>query len=517
MRLVSRLLFAITTTVLLAFGIGIMVAIFVLITSNMSLQDVINQVFAFEDVASSLSRIVLLIGIVAIPALVALWPVIYRLVRNILARNGDEDELEVNLENTVSYNSEHSFTAPTRENTAEHILELEETKRAMINLLEDIDAEKAVSEQAKARDEAIIASIGEGLVVADLDRRILLVNRAVEQMSGFSEKELIGKIWPEIMRPNDGDGNLIPADKLVMRRTIKEGVTVTSSYFYTRKDNTIFPIAITASPVVINGKTMGGVVVFRDITREKEIDRGKSEFVSLAAHQLRAPATIINWYVELLVDEEAGKLNAKQKDYLATIYRASRELSELVSALLNISRIELGTFVFQPRMTDIQALYSSVVEDFKRIIDEKELHLEDPAKNIGTIFIDHDLIRIVLQNFISNAVKYTPAGGSIHTTISIVKVGGSLSGRGIQHDSFVMSVKDTGMGIPENEKSSIFTKFFRASNVKKEDEEGSGLGLYIVKSFVEHAGGSVYFESEQDKGTTFYAIVPLPNIPATTK
>ncbi len=242
------------------------------------------------------------------------------------------------------------------------------------------------------------------------------------------------------------------------------------------------------------------LLLVEDITKEKQIDKAKTEFVSLASHQLRTPLSTVNWYTEMLLAGYTGEINEKQKKYLDEIYRGNQRMVELVNALLNVSRLELGTFVVEPEPTDIVVLAKSAIDEQKNVIDQKKLKFSDHfANDVPKINVDPKLLHMVFQNLLSNAVKYTLEGGSIEFGISLDKEKRYVNIR----------VADTGYGIPKNQQDKIFTKLFRADNVRKKDTEGTGLGLYIVKSIIEHTEGTIRFESEENKGTTFYISLPI--------
>ena len=385
----------------------------------------------------------------------------------------------------------------------QNVTELEDAKKATLNLLEDLEKSKAEVEQAKAKDEAILANIGDGLAFTDLEKRVLLVNRAAENMLGWKEQELLGKLWVDIVRPKDDNGKELPPDRFLLNKVMSSSTTTTTtttdSYNYTKKDGGIFPVAVTASKVSIQGEPIGAIVVFRDITKDKEVDRAKTEFISLASHQLRTPLSTIRWYTEVLLSEDLGKANPKQVKYIDEIYRADLRMIELVGALLNISRIELGTFIVEPQPTDIIKLAQDTIKDLKPKILGKKLNIKEQyGPDIPVMNIDPKLMRMVIENLLSNAVKYTPEKGQVD--ISIQKNANDL----------LITVKDTGYGIPPEQQDKIFTKLFRADNIRDKETDGTGLGLYLVKSIIDHSDGKVWFESEENKGTTFYVSLP-PN------
>jgi len=279
--------------------------------------------------------------------------------------------------------------------------------------------------------------------------------------------------------------------------------TLQKPYYYTKRDGEKFPVSISVTPVIMNGKIVGAINVFRDITHEKEIDKAKTEFVSLASHQLRTPLSAINWYTEMLLAGDAGKISKDQKQYLEEVYKSNKRMVELVNSLLNVSRIDLGTFAIVPEPVNLAEVSKSILTELTPMVKTKKMKIEENYdKSIKKISVDQKLTRIIFQNLISNAVKYTPEGGKV--SVSIEK----------QDKNALIKVQDTGYGIPKKDQARIFEKLFRADNVREKETDGTGLGLYIVKSILEQSGGKISFESEENKGTTFYVTIPLSGMKA---
>lgn len=243
------------------------------------------------------------------------------------------------------------------------------------------------------------------------------------------------------------------------------------------------------------GKPVKLIGVNWDITKEKEVDKAKSEFVSLASHQLKTPLSSIRWNTEMLVAGDAGKMNKEQMDMVTEISDVNQHMIDLVNMLLNVSRIELGTFMIEPEPTDLGKLAKSVIRELKPMIKAKKLKVQvEVADDIDLIKVDPKLLRIVFQNLVSNAIKYTPEKGKV--ALSIYKKARRI----------FIEVADTGIGIPKKEQKRMFTKLFRAQNAR--DIDGTGLGLYIVKSILDHSGGTITFDSKENKGTTFVVSIP---------
>ncbi|MBI3589208.1 MAG: PAS domain-containing protein [Candidatus Liptonbacteria bacterium] len=371
------------------------------------------------------------------------------------------------------------------------------------------DITSIVEEKEKYR--ALLMGIGEGVIATNHEGKVVMVNPSAQDMLGVKDTELVGKALTACVMMVDEKGNSVPSEQHPIRLALSLGEKLTTTtYSFIRKNKTKFPVALTATPVILENKLLGAILVFRDITREKEIDRMKTEFVSLASHQLRTPLTSIGWYVEMLQSGDAGVLNDKQKKFLSEVYTGNKRMVTLVNALLNVSRLELGIFTVEPELTNVVELVQSVIDEQKQQINERRIRFSTAfEKDLPLIQADPKLLRMVVQNILSNAVKYTPEKGTINLGLRLIKRGAFVDKQKVNEDSIAIVVSDTGLGIPKNQQNQIFTKLFRADNVREKDTDGTGLGLYIVKSIVDHAGGKIWFESEENKGTTFYVILPI--------
>ncbi len=371
----------------------------------------------------------------------------------------------------------------------------------------------------KAKDEAILSSIGDGVIAVNEEGKVLFINQAAQNILDLPNENITGQPIYNSIEMVDEHGESIELDKRPFEHALKTGETITATsaltrYYYVRPDGTKFPVSFTTTPIKIEGKIVGAIEVFRDATKEKEIDHAKSEFVSLASHQLRTPLSTIGWYTEMLMAGDAGSVNDEQKGYLEEIYHGNRRMVELVNALLNVSRIELGTFMLTPEPVNFVELTKSVIAEVHPQVIRNGLNIkENYEENLPLIPADSKLTRIILQNLVTNAVKYTPSEGTI--TVSLSSVLGQQINHGNANEKYLLiTVSDTGYGIPNKEKDKIFTKLYRAENVREKETDGSGLGLYLVKSVLAACGGEVWFDSEENKGTTFYVIIPLSGMRA---
>ncbi|MBI4087033.1 PAS domain S-box protein [Candidatus Kaiserbacteria bacterium] len=390
--------------------------------------------------------------------------------------------------------------------------ELENAKIAARNVLEDLEVERSVLAEAKAKDEAMLASIGDGVIVVDPVGNITFMNRTAQDLLGWKDTECVGKSLFEIvpMENETGDAVEMRARPLAVASAsagapVKGGrVSVASPgrsaapRYYIRKDKTRFPVAVTVAPVVLKRRLLGAIEVFRDITKEREVDRAKSEFVSLASHQLRTPLTTVNWYSEMLLKDAVGNDSEKRKEYLEKIHAGSERMVTLVNTLLDVSRIELGTLMVDWKHVSLVELLEDVVGEQRPQFEERKITVTTTfPKDIPAIETDSNLLRTVFQNLLSNAIKYTAPGGHVDVSVSVDA-----------DDGTAVVFSDTGYGIPKKDHDKIFTKMFRADNIKTKGAEGTGLGLYIVKSVLAALGGTIRFESEENAGTTFSVRLP---------
>jgi PAS domain S-box-containing protein len=365
--------------------------------------------------------------------------------------------------------------------------------------------------------ETMFASIGDGLLATDEKGNITLINVTAEILLGKKSAEVMGKAFFEVIPIEDEKGNAILLEKNPVSMALSTGTTTTTTttttgttYYYAHKDTTKFPVAITVTPVILDAKVIGTIEVFRDITREKEIDKAKSEFISIASHQLKTPPTAIKLLTERLLSGKMGNFNQKQKEYVDDIRSSNQRMIDLVNALLNVSRIELGAFTIKVSEKDTLVMIQSILDELKPIINKEQLKLRAVfPQNDTKLMLDEPLFRMVIGNLITNSIHYTAKGGEIKVECKEVEKGQTLGGKLLEEDCFVVMVSDTGYGIPQDQQSKVFTKFFRADNAREKHTDGTGLGLYIVKSILDHSGGLIWYTSHENEGSVFYVAVPM--------
>lgn len=235
------------------------------------------------------------------------------------------------------------------------------------------------------------------------------------------------------------------------------------------------------------------------VTNLRELDQLKSDFVSVAAHQLRTPLSGLNWVLKLFIEGDLGPTTEYQKKMLDRGLEANQKMIQLVNDLLNVSRIENGKFGYKFEKGDYNALLKNLISNIDLAAKEHniEVKVEHRGEPLPEFAFDMEKLTMALQNIVDNSIKYTLPGG--HVLITTERAG----------DYVETKIKDTGVGIPKDETPKLFSKFFRASNVIHLQTDGSGLGLFITKSIILRHGGQVWVESEEGKGTIITVVIPL--------
>lgn len=379
--------------------------------------------------------------------------------------------------------------------------EFAQSRKALMNILEDV--EQASAELARERDKtlAIISNIYTPVIVLDKDNKITLFNPSAEKFLGMQAADLGMKISSE---KNFSINNFKPVirNKIISYKVQKnESSTLITEELRIEhnKEQLVYKV-ITSNVVGENGQFLGIMKIFYDLTREAEIDKLKSEFVSVAAHQLRTPLSAIKWIIKMVIDGDAGKLNPEQLELLQRGYKSNERVIKLVDDLLNVSRIEEGRFGFVFKDADFGEILDTVVDNSASVIAKNHLKLiVNKPKILPKIHMDPERIILVFQNLVDNAAKYTPEFGQIQITLEVLEKEGVLK----------TSIKDQGVGIPKADQAKLFSKFFRAANAVRLETEGTGLGLFIAKNIVEKHDGNIGIESEEGKGTEVFFSLPL--------
>lgn len=384
------------------------------------------------------------------------------------------------------------------------VRELHDGEIATLNILEDTaKIEEQVQEQ-RDQLQLVINSMGEGLIFMEQGHLITLINTRAEDILGLVRGETRGKCLHDIITVWKGAAPLADKEEFMKEEFVRGSTftaTLADTIYFQSAAREKFPVAFVFTPFIEHAKKLA-VIVFRNITEEKNLDEARASFVSIASHQLRTPLTAIQWSLELLMGKEAGTLTDMQRQFATDAYDGTGKLVETINLLLSLARVESGSVQMDPTPLAVADLMRTITTELAPLAAQKELILtvHEPASPIPPIMLDAPMLREVVLNIISNAIRYSDP----HGTIEVAYETGE--------SAVTVSVKDSGIGIPASQHSRIFEKFFRADNAVHKTAEGTGLGLNLVKTLVALWHGTIWFTSEEGKGTTFYFTIPYESM-----
>jgi PAS domain S-box-containing protein len=376
-------------------------------------------------------------------------------------------------------------------NITERMKALEEVEKSMAQVLEE-----------RNKLQIVVQSIADAVVVLDASKNIILCNEAASKLSGCPIGEQTGKPYTEFLNfrveGSRRDASDIIRDSIDSGEVKKSGV----QFMFVNKNGEETPIAYSVAPLKSEDGLKGSVLVLRDITNDREIDRLKTEFVSIASHQLHAPLSGTKWFLELLLRGKAGPIAPELRGYLEQVYASNERMISLVEDLLFISNIGMSVKVdISKQNVDVIPLIDRAIKDNVDLIQEGKIEIvkSDSLPRQLVLPVDAEKVHRIFYNLISNAVKYSKPRGRVEI--------GCQEGPSIA----TFSLKDYGYGIPERQRARVFERFFRADNIITKVSDGTGLGLYIIKTLIEAHGGKIWFESEENMGTTFFFTIPKPD------
>ncbi len=342
----------------------------------------------------------------------------------------------------------------------------------------------------------IFSSLGHGMYVVDLDRRVLLWNKAAELILGWTEEDVLGRSCRDFIDHVDEKGASLCDKKCPLVTTMGESHTVFAGNVWAEaRDGRRVPVNVSCAPVFDEDRLVGAVEVFSDMTHEKEVEDFKNSMVSVVAHELRTPLTSMKGYLELVADGDAGGVNEKQREFLDIVGSSITRLEDLVNDLLDVGRLESGRVVIHWEPLDLAGMAEEAVKTYAPLAGQKGLGLDTRYEETPPVQGDNQLFNRVVQNLVSNALKYTNEG---EVTVTVGREG----------DRAFLEVTDSGVGIPPEEIGNVMKKFFRASTASQTGARGSGLGLAIVRDIIKMHGGEVRLESEVGRGSSFKVLLP---------
>ncbi|MCX5707562.1 MAG: ATP-binding protein [Candidatus Omnitrophica bacterium] len=354
------------------------------------------------------------------------------------------------------------------------------------------DNARVISE--KQRIDNIVHNMAEGMVVVDSEGKIILVNPAGEALLGITKND-IGRPIKEVVK----DEHLLTLTKHISTEkdeVVEKDIEVISA------DESTMKVLRTSSAVVEdhNGNTVGMVTMLNDITKQKEIERLKAQFMANVSHELRTPLVAIEKSVALILSKSTGDISPTQNEFLSIAERNLKRLTLLINDLLDLSKLEARKAIINPEETDLDKLIADSVESLNNWAVTKSIKLSrSVSPDLPRPQVDPNKIIQVLNNLIGNAIKFTPENGSITVEAVHEKVEGVVK----------VTVKDTGVGIPPEDLGKIFEKFYQAGKKDNNDVKGTGIGLAIVREIVELHKGKVWAESEKGLGSRFIFTLPV--------
>src|SRR3990167_2853204 len=377
--------------------------------------------------------------------------------------------------------------------------DIEDLAKTFDTLLNEVQEKESLLTKKENEMETMLQALTEGVVALDQNMRILVFNKMAETLTGLTMKAAIGKHLDEVIYVYGGEERIILSNYV---QNTEELATIHREKRLQIRSQTgmIYFISLFIAPISLSvSQNHGYILTIYDETNQRALEEMKLDFVSMAAHELRTPLTVIRGYAELLNSEIGDKLSPEHQEHLHRLSYNASNLGILIDNLLNVSRIERGSYKIEPVPVDLLSLVRNTVTDMVDQANSKgqKLIFTEPDEKVPLVLADQSRINQVLTNLITNAITYTPVGESITVSIS-------------RKDSFVgVTVKDTGIGIPKEALSKLFTKFFRVSSVLEQGSKGTGLGLFISKSIIAMHGGEINVESEVGKGSTFSFTLPV--------
>jgi len=344
----------------------------------------------------------------------------------------------------------------------------------------------------KSRIKTIIHCMADGVIVTDRENKIVLINPAATRIFSIDDADLNGKILSSCVK----DEKL---NQLIEGFFIGEcSYSAISQEIMVGRDKKIFLRAHAAPVKSEEGEILGSVIVFEDITYLKELDRMKSDFVSMVSHELRTPLTAVDQQLSVILEGITGEISEKQKEILCRAKARNKELMNMIKNLLDLSQIESGKIIQYKEPIDLNGLLSKIVSLMRSQALERGIILEfEPYDPLPLIDADVNNMEGVFTNLVNNAIRYTLQGGRV--TIK----------SGVKGEYVKVEVIDTGIGIAQEDLPKIFDKFYRVKTAQTRNIMGSGLGLSIVKGIIEAHLGLIEVESELGKGTTFTVFLPI--------
>ena len=352
----------------------------------------------------------------------------------------------------------------------------------------------------RQKEAIFLSNAGDALVVIDRSWKIELWNKTAEVLTGWNADEVIGKSFREtvkFIREGDLTANIAFIEEAMVYGRVG---TLEDHTFLIRKDGLQIPIGDSAAPLFDPlGAIVGAIIVFRDKSREHDLENVREEFMTLATRELLAPLEATKDSIEHMLGAlTLTEVDIKAREYSEKIQHENEQIYSLVRTMCDVLNVEQGKCAVTPVPVSLPEFADTIVSECTPTAETGKITVQRNYDNdIPLVNMDARILSITLRNLLENAIKFTPEGGTV--SLHLKK----------ESTNVLVSVVDTGYGIPKAQQTKVFSKLFRCDNVKSRRIKGVGLGLYLVKMLVERAGGKIWFESEEDKGSTFVVSFPL--------
>ncbi len=376
--------------------------------------------------------------------------------------------------------------------------EIDESTKNVKNLANQLS-------EVASKSEIVINAIGDGVMAVDPKGIIQLINPAAQQILGWGKQDALMLSYKSILKLEDENAKELDETKDPIQQVLNtnQQLRVKNLMAMTQSGKKI-SVSMVVTPIGDVGS--GVIVVFSDRTNERAEERGQAEFISTASHEMRTPVASIEGYLGLALNPNTATIDARAQDFILKAQGAAQHLGRLFQDLLDVSKTDDGRMANVPRIVDVAALTETIVEGLTQKATDKGLKLKFAPVNDGQLKImpvyyvnqDKDHIREILDNLVENAIKYTPTGEVVVDIKS-------------DDDKVTISIQDSGLGIPPEDLPHLFQKFYRVSNLDRQEIGGTGLGLYLVRKLAEDIQGRVWVESVYKEGSTFFLELPRVN------
>lgn len=369
-------------------------------------------------------------------------------------------------------------------------------------IIQRLESDKDLLSAEKTRLDIVLASIIDGIIALDHSLNIVFVNQAAEYLISYTQQEIQGKPVDQFVHLFNEQEQLKP--KTYCQKGYNKSLFLIDKNGKRRKVN-IMSMASAGSTQT----NLGCVLIIRDISREEELEQMKFDFVSMASHELKTPITAIIGYLSVFINENKSKVEKQELELLDRVLVSAQSLLTLVENLLSVNKIEREQLSVSIVPADYKSILLKTIDDIQNQAKLKNitLTLVSPRPSQPKVLVDPIRIIEVINNLVSNAIKYTQSGGRVDVGLEFTPT------------EVITTISDTGIGIPKEAIPQLFNKFFRVSNIQQQVSKGTGLGLFITKSIIEKLNGKIWVDSEENKGSKFHfslPLVPQTQVPVST-